>query len=279
MSPRYLPIRLGLAISSLESPERDYCMLRGYYDGASDGKGHKFITLGGMIASVGVWERFEKAWSDALTEYDIHEFHTTDAMALEDPFLEEHGWNHEKVGELVKKLWNVIAQFRAVKDYSTMSNLTATSCTIDIADYERAKLDIPNLRPKEAICVSFCINRWPTDLEKLGEHSGKAELVFDRNEAFLRTIDRVWRSVKKNSRKSVGWRAQIIDIVTRNAITSVGTNNIYPLQATDLLAWTINELHRNPDRNPFGHVITTILVEHHKKFYDYEALNREYPNG
>jgi len=251
-------------------------MLRGYYDGSGTHGNSEVLTLAGMVASESVWDRFEVQWGAILLKYEITGFHTKYAIAYRGQFARENNWDERKIERLIWDLWKVIGRFRAVKD-SPDSNLTATSCTIIMNDYRQAKLDNPALREPAAICVKFCVTRMPVDLDSI-HASPEIALIFDRSEPFLHTIHRNWQDFKNDP--DAGWPRQMKHIVTKDReIVSMGNSNIYPLQAADLLAWTMNRNHRASVNGPSWALVPSLAAEHHSKTYDYTSLMREFPNG
>lgn len=237
-------------------------MLRGYWDGSGKPEDSEYVTLTGLIASESVWERFERSWGEILQKYQISDFHTSEAMSLNDRFSRENGWTPQKVDGLVKEFWNVIGQYRWTKEFSLKSNLNARSCTVVMDDYRRAKLERPRIREVEALCTSFCSHALPIDLDSNLEYP-EIVLVFDRGEAFLDTIYRNW--VKYKKLPDAGWPMQIKDIVP------MGAQNLCPMQAADLVAWTINKHHRSPDGYPDA-LGSIIMMSHQIKTFDYDTL-------
>lgn len=132
-------------------------------------------------------------------------------------------------------------------------------------DYRKAKRDNPNLRSPEAMCTQFCVNIVPRDLDSKTAHPEMA-LAFDQNERFLHTIDRIWRPLR--NRRECGWPRQIKEI------TSV-SSTMRPLQAVDLLAWTMNKHHRNLS---FWSSVTFLALEHYTKTYDYATIMEQFSN-
>src|SRR5437867_4707587 len=88
----YLPLKSNIPFS-VRNPDRIYYMLRGYFDGSGKIEDSEYITLTGLIASESVWERFERSWGAVLQKYQISDFHTSDAMALQGKFSPENGWD------------------------------------------------------------------------------------------------------------------------------------------------------------------------------------------
>jgi hypothetical protein len=239
-------------------------MLRGYFDGS--GKPHEsdYLTLTGLVASESVWERFECSWSDVLRKYQIPAFHMTDAMSLKKRFSPQNGWSRGKVAELVKDLWNVIGKYRWTDDVPVNSNLNACSCTVVMSDYRRAKLQRPRLREPEALCTAFCLHGIPFDLDSRLEHP-EIILTFDRGEAFRKTVYRGWVKFKKLT--NAGWPKQFKKIEAGSAADKC------PIQAADLVAWTLNKHHKTPDGYPET-VGLVIMLSHQMKVFDYETIMR-----
>ena len=237
-------------------------MLHGYLDGSGKSNESEYLTLTGLFASESVWRRFECSWGEVLQKHQISEFHTSEAISLKRRFSPENGWNRLKVGELVKDLWNVLGQYRWTEDLSLGSNLNARSCTVVMADYRRAKAERPKLREPEALCTGFCFHRLPIDLDSQLEHP-EVILVFDRGEPFLDTVNRGWNRYK--NLPDAGWPKQIKEIKFGRAA------NLCPMQAADLVAWTINKHVRTPDGYP-GALGAIIMISHQVMIYDYETI-------
>jgi hypothetical protein len=252
-------------------------MLRGYYDGSRTTADSPFLTLTGLVASESVWERFEDAWDAVLVKHDISCFHMTDVMALRGQF--SSGWTDDKVNALIFKLLQVLGQFRATRGNSE-SNLVARSCTIVMDDYRRVQSCIP-LKEAEAICVDYCVGGGiPKDIDAVDERAPAGiVLVFDRNECFQRMITRIWQDLK--NRRGEGWPQQIRNIVRKDReLAEVGSHNTCPLQASDLLAWLMNQRHSyyNQKRIGFWSATSIIAVEHYVKVYDCPALMKTFSN-
>ena len=188
------------------------------------GKSNDSEFLTGVFASESVWDRFEKCWREILAKYHISDFHTSEAMSLRGRFSKQNGWSKPKVYELVKDLWNVIRKHRWTEDFSLNSNLYARSCTVKMQDYYQAKSANPKLREAEAICTQFCLN------------TQKLFWCLIREKSFLKTLYRNW--IKGRNLPTACWPKQIKGIEFGNAAKSC------PMQAADLIAWTIGRHHR-----------------------------------
>lgn len=249
-------------------------MLRGYYDGGgkSDDPNCRFLTLAGLIASESVWEEFEVEWFKVLSEYDLARFHTTDLMRLE----KKDGWTHERVIELILKLWKLLGEFRPSFGVRR-SNLLALTCTVLMEDYRRAKNENSSLREAEAICVNFCTSALPEKDLDSDKEPLELIMVFDDKEAFQKTITRVWQDFHRHP--EAGWPKQIRNILRKTReLLVVGSSNAAPLQAADLLAWTMNNKHICPERMPWADIMVAFALNHRHKTYDYDAIMKRYPN-
>lgn len=241
----------------------DRCfVLRGYLDGSGKSNSSEYVTLTSLIASESVWHQFECSWREVLRVHGISDFHTNEAMSLNGRFSHAHGWNRDRLQTLTTDLWNVIGRYRWISNSSPQSNLNARSCTVVMRDYQRAKLERPTLREPEALCTGYCLHRFPVDLDSQIEHP-EIILKFDRNEDFLKTVYRGW--VRFKNKPDTGRPKQIRDISTCVAAKE------YPLQATDLVAWTVNKDHKTADGYPLA-VGLAIMLSHQQKLFDYETI-------
>jgi hypothetical protein len=249
--------------------------LKGYFDGSGKtANGDTVICLGGVSAPVGLWPSFARAWGQVLAELPELEssWHTTDALRVLGP---------KRFYEAAARLLSVIHDFR---ESDAPSPLITYSATVSLAGYERARQQIPNLRPLEAICVNAVIGRIvvPT------EDDFPILLYFDRSEEFMKHVERVWRYARRNKRKSRGWPWQVAKI---SRIQSDGPHDSYPLQAADLVSWAVRR-HRkyaldNPGVPPRGGdawdmTLTAwaiISARHVGSDHNYDSIVKAYPNG
>lgn len=241
-------------------------MLRAYYDCSGQPHDSEFVTLAGVIASESVWDRFCQEWTSVLERYQISEFHMADAMSLKRDFSQANGWSQEKVQKLVWDLWAIVGRFRATDGFRLGTNLVGSSCTVTMENYRRAKFENPQLRSPEAICTQYCVSVIPRDIDSDIAYP-EISLVFDQNEDFRHPIYRNWQRYR--GKREAGWPRQV------KAIDEASSSNTPPLQAADLLAWTMNKHHRNPS---FWKIVSVILLEHFSKTYDYEAIMTQFPN-
>lgn len=252
-------------------------MIKAYYDGSYD-RGLKSedpkcraITLAGLAASESVWEKFEIEWGKVLAKYgNIERFHMTDVMSLGRKFSRRHGWDEIKRSRLIGELLEVFGKLRSIKEFALGSNLMASTCTVLMDDYRRAQQENRKLRSPEAICVRFCSNQMPYDIDvESGGDRPQLVLFFDRGEKFRHTIDTVWCKHKRKA--DAGWPKQIKQIALGNSLEMV------PLQAADLFAWVVNK-HNMGEPSPYA-IATFIVAAHHSLLCDYKTIKERFPNG
>jgi hypothetical protein len=238
-----------------------------YYDGTIDGKHKKAMTLTGLAAPERLWVTFEAEWDKCLTGNHVYEdFHMTD-------FMSGQGYwatlgKHEKE-KLIKDLWNVFGRNRD-------SRLRAYSCTVLLEEYKKAQLKVPNLREPEAMCVDFCVGGLQLTKEELSIPK-PILLYFDRNEKFMHKINRVWQKIPgKNNYAGTrrGWPYQIRNIIPVDM-------SYIPIQAADMIAWSINHQYCKPDdpMTVFFKTAPILAVQHFTRVYDFAEIIRYYPNG
>ena len=242
-------------------------MLTGYYDCSGQSHDSKFVTLAGVIASDSVWHTFNHEWRTVLQRYQLSEFHMTDATSLKRAFSPEFGWSQGKVREVLWDLWAIFGRFRATDRFRFGTNLIGSYCTIPMEDYRKAKAENPYLRSPEAICTQFCVGVIPRDIDSDITHP-EISLVFDQNEHFRHPIYRNWERFR--NKRGAGWPKQI------KMIEKASSSNTPPLQAADLLAWTMNT---NRPEYAYGKVAAMLMLEHYSKKYDYETIKMRFQNG
>lgn len=247
---------------SLLDPNRHFFVLKAYFDGSgkSHNKNETILTLAGLVSSDAAWPDFEREWRQMLGWYGLKAFHATDAMSDSRAF---RGWGEEKVKTLVRQLLTIISKFYGRKVYFK-------SCTIKLADYRRAKQEIPNLYKAEVMCVDFCVGTGlPPDDSDPGKEFSDVSLYFDMNEDFLKTIYPIWSKMRKRKREFT-WAHQV------KVILPVPSEEIPGIQAADLLAWIVaGHYRKNEKAENFYPYTKDILIGMHR-VYDYKAILRDY---
>jgi hypothetical protein len=179
--------------------------IKAYYDGSGKSHPHnqcRYLTLAGFAGTPEAWAAFEPRWVDVLSrerpgtercEY----FNSSEARTLHGHFSAARGWTPIKVRELRRDLHNdCIALTRAEHPHQ----FVGASCTVDLDDFRRAVAERPNLPSKYKDPESACV--WDVVRVAFGllvppeggvpSKDAEVELYFDRNEEFMKTINRVW---------------------------------------------------------------------------------------
>jgi hypothetical protein len=244
--------------------ERLFFVLKAYFDGCSDGKQERFLTLGGIVASAKAWTDFEAEWQAVLLskEYNVDWFHMTAAMA-KPPQDQFRGWCCEEAHRLVKELLNIIGKFRGSPEF------LVKSCTVDLAAYNNLKnTEGTALRTKEEICVNVCCgSALPSDPDSKPGELQKLELYFDVKEKFKDRIERVWsRHIKRRVHPT--WVDQIVSIAPVRQMETPA------LQAADTVAWAVNAFYCGDERARAYFFMMRIGQLH--EFYDHERIKKEF---
>ena len=217
-------------------------VFHGYFDGGGK-QDIPVITLAGVAHSELAWGDFDIDWRRALEGHGARCFHMADLIGSPD--------SEALIGSMVQVMTehqNRGLQFRAA--------------TIVVKDYERAKCEHPTLRPLEAICANFTVG----GLAVPKEH--EIILYFDRNEAFMHQVNRVWVHLK-NKKNSPPWVRQ-----TRNVLPV--DSGYYGIQAADFIAWSLNREQTVGDYPQWA--LAAKFLCHGWKLYDYDAIVERYAN-
>lgn len=241
--------------STLDAP-RTYLLamlIKAYYDGSgkSDANsGCRFLTLAGYAGTQDAWLFFEERWTRVLARWSargdvapIGCLHMADAHHLYQDFAPERGWDEAKVRQLVRDLFN---EALSPTCWEFRRTFAGASCTVNLGDFRKARDDRPSLPDKykdpESICVSVVLDRAlglfiPPGTRSHLPADAEVELVFDQNESFRKTIQRV-HDVRKR------------EPVFRNIvnISAANSRRATPLQAADMVAWDahVAYVHNNP---------------------------------
>jgi hypothetical protein len=249
--------------------------ISGYFDGSGKSASRDtVICLAGVSAPESLWPSFERAWKEVLVDLPELDgsWHTSEARGVLGP---------DRFYPVAAHLLRVIHQFR---ESNSPSPLITYSTTATLATYDQAKRDIPTLRRLEAICVNAVIGRFVVPTHE----DFPISLYFDRNEEFMKHVERVWRKSRRKGRISSGWPWQVANI---KAIQADDINHSYPLQAADLIAWVCRR-HRtfaleHPGVVPRGWddwdmsltAMALISTRHVESDHSYESIVKAYPNG
>lgn len=239
--------------------------LKAYYDGSGK-KDTRFITLAGYVGTSAAWNQFEKQWSQILNHHGCQYLHMREARSLRGEF---EGWTHKRVDALLADLFNDCLSPIGWEDFK--GKFYGASCTVNIADYKRAKAEIPSLKSLESICVDYVITialrALPENLDLPFGKEGTLELFFDKGESFLNKVDRIWRAKPRNKLEGP---LQLV-----SGIGSLDMHDVIGLQAADFLAWQTNRYHThslNEGTGAFAGITRVLAAPMFEYYYDHEKL-------
>ncbi|HWM93575.1 MAG TPA: DUF3800 domain-containing protein [Thermoanaerobaculia bacterium] len=241
-------------------------ILKGYYDGSGNEE-DRFLSLAGFVASIEVWERFERCWLETLqaAPHPCPHFHTYDAHQRIKVF---DGWTQQEVRSLLHSLLNNCVFPATIEPLADIYSAPffGVYCSIDKEEFERACVEIPSLRAKgrAAVCAEFITD---TALKRLPQKGG-LQLYFDSNEKFKGKIETEWNKAKK---KPAGKRGPLEMI---SQITSADMKTTPGIQAADILAWHVNRWQTNND--DWGANMLAVFCAGRGVRFDCEKLKRWY---
>jgi hypothetical protein len=172
--------------------------IQAYCDGSgkADDPNARFLTLSGYIGTPNAWRQFEEQWRQVLEHWDCAYLHMNEANLLKGEFERSKGWTKERVQSLRVDLFNKCLSPTGWENFK--GEFYGASCTINLTDYRRAIVDIPNLREPEAICVNYVVTialmALPENHDMPFGKEGTVQLFFDKGESFMHKVDRIWRS-------------------------------------------------------------------------------------
>jgi hypothetical protein len=185
-------VRLSLRdLSPVSCIPRDHLLVifKSYFDGASEPDS---ITVATVCGTSEQWCAFEAAWNQVLDAHGADYLRTTDAVALQEGFSTEKGWDRSSVDRLISDCVDVIADHieipRENVDFQQRPGLYPITLSILLNDFVQARQTNSNLpRSVTELCatesVSFCLKRG----ERLG--ANWYHLYFDQGEPFYGHID------------------------------------------------------------------------------------------
>ena len=235
--------------------------LRVFYDGS--GKPHdpgcRFLNLGSYAGSEGAWTDFKLQWLDILKQHSApmsplgkRYFHSKEAMHNQGGYF---GWNTRQVAALLAGLTNLLG-------HTQRADPLALSCSVNLADYRNVRLQIPKLRPPEAICLDACFG----PIVRHPDRESGIEVRFDRAEKFYGILYKAWKHQKRGHGP---WWAKYV-----TSIAEADMREWPEIQAADLLAWLANRYrtHGSEDRWGSRFFGMFIVKKHYHEYIDGQAL-------
>jgi hypothetical protein len=244
--------------------------IKAYIDssGKSDDPRTGFLTLAGYIGTPSAWQHFEERWQRVLQRWGCSYLHMSDAYLLREEFSESKGWTRDRVGALLRDIFNECFSKTGWGDFK--DKFYGASCTVNLADYAKASAE-RFLKEPEAICVDHVVTialmALPENLALPIRKEGQIELFFDKGEPFMHKVDRIWRSKPNHQLK--GPLRLVSSIVTADMRQVIG------LQAADFLAWHTNRYYTYGFDEPTGALaqgMRLFATPLFGDYYDYEYL-------
>ena len=235
--------------------------LRVFYDGS--GKVHdpgcQFLNLGSYVGSDVAWKDFELRWLEILEQHSAplsplgkRYFHSKEAMHNQGGYA---GWNARKVSALLLALTNLLGHMKR-------ADPLALSCSVNLSDYRKVKVQIPKLRPPETICLDTCFG----PVVRHPDRASGIDVRFDKGEKFFGILHKAWKQQKRGYGP---WWAKYV-----TGIEEVEMRERPEIQAADLLAWLANRYrtHRSGDQWGSRFFGMFIVTKHYHEYIDEQAL-------
>jgi hypothetical protein len=198
-----------------------------YFDGSGK-EDSDYITLAGCAADKDHWVSLEGSWESILEKHSVPYMHMQEAVSCSGVF---DGWGFDRVEVLTAELMLVVSSLR--------DSMRVFVCTVCMADYRKwtSRLRMP---PADRMC-----SRWTFDSAAMW-YGGfpipvldKIDVIYDRNEPFLKHVYRDWKGPKKDRLRKPFW-----DLV--NTVAPVDCRKTPALQLADMMAWSVNRSHAGP---------------------------------
>jgi hypothetical protein len=232
-----------LSASNLIAEGHIFIVLKMYFDGSGkDDLRTKFLTLGGFASGEREWNYFDTEWAKILRDRGNPGYmHMTDAFAFRGQFK---GWDLDKAIFLAYGLVGLLMEM-------PKNSFHGFRCTVDLPAY-RYWQALNSLPSAPRVCSRFLFSKayvWfsesPTRLLE------KIDVIYDRDEDFLRHIDADWRN-KKIRRRYPWW-----DLI--NTVAPANSKLTPALQAADMLAWAASRLKNGPRDKEIDELCGAIL--------------------
>lgn len=248
--------------------------IRAYYDGSGNPRDSQaqFLTLAGYAGTANAWQAFEKKWASVLQRHGCEYLHMREAWSLVGEFAKRKGWAKEKVQSLLADLFNECLSPIGWQNFK--GQFYGASCIVNLADYKKAHIEMPQLKEPESICVDFVVTialmALPENLSLPFGKEGTIQLFFDKNEPFRHKVERTWR---KKPRKKLEHPLRLV-----SSIEEADLRDVIGLQAADFLAWSTNRyyVHGLTERGAFAGIARVLASPVFERYYDYNKLQKEF---
>jgi len=223
------------------SGDDQFVILRSYFDGGNqaDSTQYDILTVAVISGTKDQWAPIESAWAEVLRVHHVGFLHTTDAVALNDPYSKRNGWDEARRDKFINDCVSAVEPLlaRQLRPNEPEGHGGAYPCmvSIDLHDHQTAQIGQAHV-PKDAneICAVQALRRcleFGTDI--VGAHF--YHLIFDQGEPFRGYIEDRRRNGK------VRKEHPLLDRIT--SVTDADMRSVPALQVADLFAWSVS--HRN----------------------------------
>jgi len=255
---------MSFAASSVLRTRGLHVVIKAFHDGSGkhDNPGSKFLTLAGFCSTESIWNDFEAQFTAQLKHHGAPEkyghpyIHMCDATASKNGF---RGWSSDKLSDLVMSLIALVPE-----------DLIFFSCTVNLDEFKLAKPKLSShVTQASVVCAEWCFTklRVPESFEPIA-----VNLYYDRNETFLRVVDKQWRSVPK--RKQRGWKREVAMVAPVNSLF------VPAIQMADVAAWITNRHYSLPDRENWWLALTLSTMRNRsEQLYEYKELMKDFAPG
>jgi hypothetical protein len=218
-------------------------ILRSYFDGGNqaDSTLYDVVTLAALSGTKEQWEPIETAWRMVLARYNVGWLHTTDAVALNDPYSRNNGWDASKRDRFINECFSAADPFfvRRIRGKRPYRH-GVYPCTVSVLlkDHKRARSERDGV-PKDAneICAVDATYRcleWGEDI--MG--ADFFHFTFDQGEPF--------RGHAEDRRRNKNARKEFPSLGRISSIKEGDMRSCLPLQLADLFAWSVSHKKKKP---------------------------------
>ncbi len=150
------------------------------------------------------------------------------------------------------------------------AELQFISCTVPMSDLQAVKPRLSQDVTAERVCAESCFSMLRIPVSPQSNHT--VNLVYDRNEGFLRYIDRPWRATPKPTR--VGWKREVGDIRQDDS------KQTPEIQLADLAGWITNRHFTVGDAENWWFSLQLSTMRNSRRtVYDANGLLANYGDG
>lgn len=234
-APLYSPLsHLARSVFPYTDKTRLIFMLSAYFDESGHSRHTDFVSMAGIVAPLQKWERLEIDWKEALKEFELSEWHTSDFAHSLNEYKQYKG-KEEKRREMYSRFMNLI---RATDGMPMGAIVSMTAWNKMLPAVQKSFLD------PYFLCLQDCGHGASVYAIK-EPPSHQVMMIFDNNEEFKGRVPKLYEYMQRNF--NYGSRLAE-EPVFRSALSVV------QLQAADIVAYELRQRYDNllksPERKP-----------------------------